>query len=119
MRISAIFDRIFVDILFDKNERGETVFYPHGLLGRAYVLPAAREAATRDALRRFMLISLLCGMSYSLLIARIQDSAGPMTTAGWIVAGTLFVLMIGTLAVFQSRLAKGLEPSWPAPPQRK
>ena len=47
--LTGIFDDIYVKQLFQKNERGETVFYPFGLIGRGYLLPKEREADVRQA----------------------------------------------------------------------
>jgi hypothetical protein len=37
-----IFDAVFVNQLFGRGERGETIFYPNGLAGRGFLVPAER-----------------------------------------------------------------------------
>lgn len=105
-----IFDGLYVDQLFQKNERGETVFYPHGLLGRGYLLPAEREAGIRRRMRLIMLLALVIGISFGLLVVRLIEEAGTLPLTGWLIAGGGFVLLLGLIAFSQSRLAAGLEP---------
>ncbi|CAN0467369.1 unnamed protein product, partial [Phaeothamnion confervicola] len=38
MNLIRIFDGLYVDQLFQKNERGEAIYYPFGLMGRGYLL---------------------------------------------------------------------------------
>lgn len=109
-RLTGIFDGLYVDQLFQKNERGEAVFYPFGLLGRGYLLPAAQEAGVRRSTRGLMLVALISGFSFALLCLRIVDSMGAMQPMGWLIAGGLLALLIAGIVYFQSRLAKGLEP---------
>jgi hypothetical protein len=105
-----IFDGLYGDQLFHKNERGETVFYPFGLTGRGYLLPADRETAVRDATRRLSLASLVGGISLALLATRILNSPGAGLW-GWLISGGAFVLLLTALFYFQMRLATGLEPA--------
>jgi hypothetical protein len=114
-----IFDGLYVDQLFQKNERGETVFYPHGLLGRGYLLPAEREIGIRQRMRLLMLVALVIGISFGLLALRIIEGSGTLPLMGWLVAGCGFVLLLGLIAFFQSRLAAGLEPVSTPPPSMR
>jgi hypothetical protein len=41
MGLKSIFDGLYVNQLIQKNERDETIIYPHGMMGRGYVLPSA------------------------------------------------------------------------------
>jgi hypothetical protein len=104
-----IFDGLYVDQLFHKNERGETVYYPFGLTGRGYLLPADRETAVRDATRRLSLVSLASGIALALLATRILDSFGS-EPLGWVISGGAFVLLLVGLFYYQKRLTNGLEP---------
>jgi hypothetical protein len=110
MGITGIFDGLYLDQLFQKTEQGETVFYPFGLMGRGYLLPAEREGGVRRSMRLLMLVSLIIGTSLGLLVLRIVESSGPMLPAGWVIGGGIFGLLIGLIVYFQSRLAIGLEP---------
>lgn len=116
MGIRSIFDGLYVDQLFQKDERGETVFYPHGLMGRGYRLSAEREPCVRRSMRRLMAVSLVVGISFGLLAWRaigMSEAAQPMS---WMIGIGAFVLLIGLVAYLQSRLAEGLEPvSGPRP----
>jgi hypothetical protein len=110
MGITGIFDGLYVDQLFQKTEQGETVFYPFGLMGRGYLLPAEREGGVRRCMRLLMLVSLVIGTSLGLLVLRIVESSGPLQPAGWVIGGGIFGLLIGLIVYFQARLAIGLEP---------
>jgi hypothetical protein len=110
MSVKSIFDGLYLDQLFQKNERGETVFYPHGLMGRGYLLPAEREDGVRNRMRLLMIVALVGGGSLGLLLLRIVNSAGTVQPVGWLIGGGLFALFIGALVPFQSRLAQGLTP---------
>jgi hypothetical protein len=111
-----IFDGLYVDQLFQKNERGETVFYPHGLLGRGYLLPAEREASIRQRMRLIMLVALVIGISFGFVAVRMIEWTGTLPLTGWLVAGGGFVLLLGLIAFFQTKLAAGLEPVSTPPP---
>lgn len=116
--IVRIFDGLYVDQLFQKNERGETVFYPHGLLGRGYLLPADREAGIRRRMRMLVLMALAIGISVGLLVVKIIEEARTLPLTGLLAAAG--VLLLALLAFFQSRLAAGLEPvSTPSPSMRE
>lgn len=116
MGIKSIFDGLYVDQLFQKDERGRTVFYPHGLMGRGYRLPADREARVRRSMRRLLLVALVLGISFGLLVLRIMHTPGEVPPAIWLVGGGAFVLLLGLVAHLQARLALGLEPvSGPRP----
>ena len=110
MGIKSIFDGLYVDQLFQKDERGRTVFYPHGLMGRGYRLPADREARVRRSMRRLLLVALVLGISFGLLVLRIMHTPGEVPPAIWLVGGGAFVLLLGLVAHLQARLALGLEP---------
>lgn len=116
MGIKSIFDGLYVDQLFQKDECGRTVFYPHGLMGRGYRLPADREARVRRSMRRLLLVALVLGISFGLLVLRIMHTPGEVPPAIWLLGGGAFVLLLGLVAHLQARLALGLEPvSGPRP----
>jgi hypothetical protein len=110
MGLARIFDGLYVDQLFQKNEQGETVLYPFGLMGRGYLLPAELETSVRRSMRLLILVSLVVSVCLGLLVLRIVNSPGPAQLEGWTVFGGLSVLLIGLIVYFQSRLAIGLEP---------
>jgi hypothetical protein len=105
-----IFDGLYGDQLFHKNERGETIFYPFGLMGRGYLLPAGRETAVRDSTRLLSLVSLIGGVSMGLFATRVLNSSG-MEPWSWLICGVAFALLLAVLIYFQKRMAMGLEPA--------
>lgn len=116
MGIRSIFDGLYVDQLFQKDERGETVFYPHGLMGRGYRLPAEREHRVRQAMRRLVATSLVVGISFGLLALRMIGTSEAARPVIWLIGGGAFVALLGLVACLQSCLAEGLEPvSGPRP----
>ena len=109
MGLRSIFDGLYIDQLIRKDESGAFVIYPHGMLGRGYTLPAEQEPAMRLRLRWLMLASLIVGISFSSLLARITDN-GAVTALGWVVIAGLGALLLSAIVFWQSRLASGLEP---------
>lgn len=109
MGFMRIFDGLYVDQLFQKNERGEIVFYPSGLLGRGYLLPAEREARMRQSMRRLMGFSLATGIGFAAVGFRVAAGSGfdPLTVLAVAVA---FVLLLGLISILQLRLAHNLKP---------
>ena len=105
-----IFDGLYGDQLFHKNERGETIFYPFGLMGRGYLLPAERETAVRNSMRRLTLVSLVGGVSLGLLATRILNSSGTEPRS-WLICGAAIALLLAVVIYFQRRMAIGLEPA--------
>ena len=108
--MQKIFDGLYGDQLFHKNERGETIFYPFGLMGRGYLLPAERETAIRGSMRRLTLVSLVGGISLALLATRILNSSG-MESSSWLICGAAFALLLAAVIYFQKRMIVGLEPA--------
>jgi hypothetical protein len=108
--LTSIFDDIYVKQLFHKNERGETVFYPFGLIGRGYLLPKEREASIRRAMRLQMFATLIAGIAFGLLVTRISGSENPVSPVGWLVLAALFAVIFGGSLAFQFWIASGLEP---------
>lgn len=109
--LTGIFDDIYVKQLFQKNERGETVFYPFGLIGRGYLLPKEREADVRQAMRLQMLATVIASISFGLLVTRISDSAYSISLIGWLVLGAIFAAILAGTIYLPFRLAAGLEPA--------
>jgi hypothetical protein len=107
--LTGIFDDIYVKQLFQKNERGETVFYPFGLIGRGYLLPKEREADVRQATRLLTLASLIASISLGLLVTRVSGSAHSVSLGGWLALGAIFSAILAATIYFQFRLAAGLE----------
>ena len=109
MGLIGIFDGLYVDQLIQKNDRGEFVLYPHGLMGRGYLLPAEREPAIRQRLRLTMLLSLIVGTMYGLFALRVVESNQVVSLFGWMLVIAIAVLLVGGIIFYQSRLADGLE----------
>jgi len=106
-RITGIFDGLYVDQLFHKNERGETIYYPFGLMGRGYLLPSDREAQVRRATRRLTFFSLAAVVGFA-FFSNFAFSQGIAQVAASVLA---FLAIVGTTVYFQSHLASGLEPA--------
>lgn len=114
--MSNIFDGLYVDQLFHKNERGETIFYPFGLMGRGYLLPVEREAGMRRSMRWLMMISLLFGGLFGVIVLRMLAPVEAVPLLTWLIAGGAFAAGLGAIAYAQSRMSRGLEPmQGPAP----
>jgi hypothetical protein len=114
--ITGIFDGLYVDQLFHKNERGETVYYPFGVMGRGYLLPEARLASVKRATRGLMLASLIVGLSLGWAALWVINAPDPVRPMVWPTGLALFALLVGGITYLQSRLASGLEPvSGPRP----
>jgi hypothetical protein len=107
--LTGIFDDIYVKQLFQKNERGETVFYPFGLIGRGYLLPKDREADLRRATRLLTLASLIVSISLGLLAARVSGSTHSLPLSGWLALGVIFAAILAVTIYLEFRLAAGLE----------
>ncbi len=101
------FDGVFVDPMFQKNDRGETIFYPFGLLGRTYLAPEDRLAGLRQAARGLWIFTVVTTISLILLLRKI-DIPGAV---GWLIYACAFALLIGLIAYLQARLATGLKPT--------
>jgi hypothetical protein len=104
-------DGVFVDPAFQKNDRGETIYYPFGLLGRGYLAPEDRWAGLRQEARGLWIFTLVATISLILLM-RILAIPG---TVGWLIYVGAFALLIGTIGYLQARLAAGLEPTQSRP----
>ncbi|MBN1545705.1 MAG: hypothetical protein JW902_03505 [Syntrophaceae bacterium] len=46
------------DASFKTDEKGNTIFYPWGILGRGYILPEDKKDSFRNGIKRFLQISL-------------------------------------------------------------
>lgn len=108
MGLTRIFDGLYVDQMFQKNERGEVIFYPSGLMGHGYLLPAEREAAMRQSMRRLMAFSLAGGIGFAIVAMRfLSASFDPLTV---LASGGAFVVLLGLITILQRRLAHNLKP---------
>lgn len=101
------FDGVFVDPVFEKNDRSETIYYPFGLLGQGYLAPEDRLAGLRQAARGLWIFTLVATISLILLLRRI-DITGAV---GWLIYACAFALLIGVIVYLQARLAAGLKPT--------
>lgn len=117
MGLMRIFDGLYVDQLFQKNERGEIIFYPSGLMGHGYLLPAEREAAMRQSMRRLMAFSLAGGIGFALIALRLLSvTFDPLTV---LISGGAFALLLGLITILQKRLAHNLKPVTERVPARE
>jgi hypothetical protein len=110
MGLKSIFDGLYVNQLIQKNERDETIIYPHGMIGRGYVLPAEREAQVRDRLRLTMLVALVIGIGFGMTVMRMLDAEPDVSPLIWGAISASAVLLFSSLIYSQSRLATGLQP---------
>jgi hypothetical protein len=114
--VSNIFDGLYVDQLFHKNDRGETIFYPFGLMGRGYLLPVEREAEMRRSMRWLMAFSLLLGGGFGVVLLRMVTPVEAVPLATWLIGGAAFAAGLAVIVYLQSRMSRGLEPmQGPAP----
>ncbi len=119
MTMKRIFDGLYVDQLFQRNEHGQTIYYPFGMMGRGYLLPEEREDGVRRATRSLMLVSLAAGIGFPLIAMRFAEESNAYP-ASWLIAGGAFVALLAVIFFFQSRLAAGLAPATtPRPPARE
>lgn len=110
MGLKSIFDGLYVDQLIRKDERGAFVIYPHGLLGRGYVLPAEKEPAVRQRLRTVMLGSIIVSVAFAMFISRVIAPTNDVGALGWGIIAALGAILLAGIITFQRRLAVGLEP---------
>lgn len=111
MGLRNIFDGLYVDQLIQKNERGESVIYPHGLAGHGYVLPPERVEAVRTKMRRLMLLAVATGLVGSFVVLRIYAAGGHVSPATWVLGAGGSVLALAAVIAMQLRLASGLKKS--------
>lgn len=105
-----IFDGLYVDQLFHKTERGETTYYPFGIMGRGYLLPAGREADMRRATRWLMAISIAFGVGFAMIFVDVLGTASS-GLGTWLVGTAVFILGIALITCIQWRMISGLTPS--------
>ncbi len=117
MGLRSVFDGLYVNQLFQRNEQGETLFYPFGLMGRGYLLPREREEGVRQSMRRLMVASLVVGLVFGLLAVRVVEAAGTVQPVSWLISGTAFLLLLGSIVYFQARLTHGLVAATGSRPQ--
>lgn len=113
MGLTRIFDRVFLDQLFQTNALGETVFYPNGAAGRGFLLPAEREPVVRSGVRRLLLLALLGSLALVVLVPRaIEGALGFTLPLGWFVGGVAVVLVVMVTVIIRAlaRLTHGLAP---------
>jgi drug/metabolite transporter (DMT)-like permease len=116
MGVTRMYDWLFADQMFRRNERGETVFYPNGPAGRGYLVPPEREPEVRSGVRRLSLVSLIGTLVVIVLVPRTVEwwlaVTIPLT---WFIAGALVALVIGFGLTMRalSRLTAGLAPASP------
>jgi hypothetical protein len=105
-----IFDGLYIDQLFQRNERGETVYYPFGLMGRGYLLPAARVESVKRATRWLMILSLAIGIGFAFGVAPRVVQGSALDPLRIVLAGAAFAMLVAVITSLQSRLVMGLEP---------
>ena len=114
MLVKRIFDWLFVNQLFRKTERGETVFYPHGLLAGGYVVPPEREPSVRSGVRRLALCALVGAIVLAVLVPRLVESRWEIVLPlGWFIGYALLAILVAFAIIMRvlKRLTVGLEPA--------
>jgi hypothetical protein len=109
MILKRIIDAMFVDQLFQKNEQGETVMYPHGLVGRGYALPQERVAEARREMRQLMMVALATGMLGAFVVLGMIAKGNSMSLQGWMLGIAVIALPLAGVVYLQLRLASGLK----------
>jgi hypothetical protein len=114
MPVARIFDWLFIDQLFHKSERGETIFAPYGQAAGAYLVPPEREASVRAGVRRLALFAPIGAMMLAVLLPRLIEWWWVIVLPTcWVAGGTLLALPVAFGAVIYalSRLTAGLAPA--------
>ena len=112
MAVTRVFDWLFINQLFRTDERGVTIFYPNGLMGRGYLVPPEREPRLRFSLRLLTLSALFGATVVTVLVPRLLESWWGITLPlRWFIGGIGVALVIGVGAIIHllSRLTAGLE----------
>ena len=114
MTVTGIFDWLFVDQLFRTNDRGETIFYPNGLMARGYLVPPERAPGVKSGVRRLVLLAFVGAIVFAVLLPRLIEAwLGITLPLGWFIGYAIVALVIGVVAIVHclSRLTVGLEPT--------
>lgn len=120
MSVTGIFDALFVNQLFRTTAQGQTVYYPHGVTGRGYLVPPDREPGLRSGLRWLVLFALVGINLLLIIIPRVIEALLgyeiplPWFLGGMAVAGVAGVwLIIRWLARLGARFGSALETAGP------
>lgn len=116
MSAAGIFDALFVNQLFRTNTQGQTVYYPHGVTGRGYLVPPDREAGLRSGLRWLVLVALVGVNLLVVIIPRLIEAwLGYQIALPWFIGGALIIGVASVWAIIRclSRLGAGLETAGP------
>ena len=101
----------FVGVLFKQDERGRTLFFPNGVLGRGYIVPDAEtEARLRKTMTWLQFGAVGIGIGGMLMA---QAFAGPLSgwPAGmWAGFGAVTLVLMVLMRVAVKRLVTGLRP---------
>lgn len=101
-----------VGILFKQDDRGRTLFFPNGVLGRGYVVPdAAGEARLRRVMTWLQFGAILGGVG-ALLVAQIV--VGPLVEwppGMWLGFSAAVVGLMVLIRLAVMRLVRGLAPA--------
>ena len=97
--------------LFTRNEAGQTVMYPNGVLGRGYILPSAETEQRMRRILMWMIIAAgvaggLGGQGMFAYFGRPAD--WPMHA--WVAALIAFAALGAAYRLIAARLAQGLAP---------
>ncbi|MEI9898816.1 MAG: hypothetical protein WDN31_00340 [Hyphomicrobium sp.] len=111
MGLKSIIDGLYVDQLIQKNDNGSFVIYPHGMLGRGYLLPADREPQMRQRVRTMMLVSVIMSVTFAIVISRLADQQHAVSPLGWAINAGIGALLLAGIVLYQRRLAAGLRPA--------
>jgi hypothetical protein len=109
--MTHLFDWLFVNQLFGTNDRGETIYYPNGLIGRGYLVSTEREASVRARVRWLVLFSLIGTLVLVVLVPRLIESwLGFTLPLSWFIGGALvaLVVIVGAIIYALSRITAGL-----------
>lgn len=116
MSMTGIFDALFVNQLFRTTAQGQTVYYPHGLTGRGYLVPPDKEPGLRSGLRWLVLEGLGAVYLLVVIIPRLVEAwMGFEIPFLWFLAGAVPVTgiiiwaSIRRLSQLGARFGSGLE----------
>ncbi len=108
MRLIGLFDRVCLDRLFERSERGETIFLPFGRFGQRYLLPTEREPAIRRVLRVQAMASIIAGLSFVFLGAHVAASGHGEALGSWLFPLSWFAVLTAIFVYSRWSLARGL-----------
>ncbi|MFT3730330.1 MAG: hypothetical protein QM780_02740 [Hyphomicrobium sp.] len=106
-----MFDRLYLNRHFLKNQRGEIVFYPFGRRRRGYFLPADKESDMKQAMRLQVIAFIIAILALTFLSIRLAVKGFGVSWLDEFGLGAWFALILCLVAYSRIRLVHGLIPA--------